>query len=583
MNRNTSVRLLRFAGYGFIAAWSVATAWQAAAQQNKRVDESPLRRAASQPNEWLTYGRDYAETHFSPLKQIDDKNVSRLGLAWSFETPTQGTFEDTPLEADGVIYGTGSWSVVFAVDARTGKQRWRFDPDVDRSFGSHACCGPNNRGVAIYDGKVFVGILDGRLAALDQETGKQIWSVKTTEDDYQSITGAPRIVKGKVIIGNAGAEYGVRGYVSAYDAKTGKLDWRFYTIPGDPSKPVENPALEKALKTWNGEWWKTGGGGTVWDALAYDQDADLLYVGSGNGGPWNREVRSPGGGDNLYLSCILALKPDTGNLVWYYQTTPGDSWDFTATQSLILADLTIQGRQRKVIMQAPKNGFFYVLDRITGELLSAKPFTDINWATEVDMKTGKPVETPNARYISGPMLIWAGAGGAHSWQPMAYSPITKLVYIPGTNAAFPFAPDPNYKWQRGKQNFAATFTRPADAQNPPSPNGFLVAWDPATNSQRWRIPYQSRPGGVVATASNLVFHASPDGHLLAYSADKGEKLWEVQIGPGIATPVTYMLDGRQYVSVLAGRNGGRLFSFALDAKEPIPELSPPPAGRGKQP
>jgi quinohemoprotein ethanol dehydrogenase len=567
-------------GYWTLAVAAGATAWIATAQQNRPVDENALKSAVSKPDEWLTYGRDYAETHYSPLNRINDKNISRLGLAWSYETQTQATFEGTPLIANGVIYATGSWSVVFAVDARTGKQKWRYDPDVDHNFGSHACCGPNNRGVAIYDGKVFVGVLDGRLAAIDQETGKQIWSVKTTEDDYQSITGAPRVVKGKVIIGNAGAEYGVRGYVSAYDANTGKLDWRFYTIPGDPSKPVENPALEKALKTWNGEWWKTGGGGTVWDAFAYDPDADLLYVGTGNGGPWSREVRSPGGGDNLYLSSILALKPDTGNLAWYYQTTPGDSWDFTAVQNLILADLPIAGRQRKIIMQAPKNGFFYVLDRITGELISAQAFTDINWATSVDMKTGRPVEVPGARYVTEPYLIWAGAGGAHSWQPMSYSPDTKLAYIPGTNAAFAFGPDPNYKWQRGKQNFAATFTRPPNAQNPPTPNGFLVAWDPATNKERWRVPYPARPGGTVATGGNLVFHGAADGRFLAYSADKGEKLWEVNLGPGMATPVTYMLDGQQYISILAGRNGGRLFTFALDGKETIPAPPPAPAGRG---
>jgi glucose dehydrogenase len=343
------------------------------------------------------------------------------------------------------------------VDARTGKEIWRHDPDVDRSFGSHACCGPNNRGVAIYDGMVYVGVLDGRLIALDQKTGGKVWSVKTTEDDYQSITGAPRVVKGKVIIGNAGAEFGVRGYVTAYDAKTGKLAWRFYTIPGDPSKPVEHPELALALKTWNGEWWKMGGGGTVWDAFAYDPGADLLYVGTGDGGP-----------------C-----------------------------------------------------------------------------------------------------------GAHSWQPMSYSPDTKLVYIPGTNAAFPFGPDPNFKFTRGRQNFAATFIPPPDAVRPPTPSGFLVAWDPATNAERWRVKYPSRPGETLVTGGNLVFESSPDGHLLAYSADKGEKLWDIAIGPGIATPVTWLIDGRQYVAVLAGRNGGRLFTFALDAKEPIPALPAPPTGRGR--
>jgi len=558
----------------------VLASWHAMGEQRGRtVDDAALKAASSRADEWLTYGRDYAETHFTPLDQINDRNVSRLGLAWSFATRTDGGFEDTPLVSNGVLYGTGSWSVVFAVDAKTGTEKWRWDPKVDRSFGSHVCCGPNNRGVALYDGKVYVGVLDGRLVALDEKTGQQVWSVNTAEDDYQSITGAPRIVKGKVIIGNGGAEFGVRGYVSAYDARTGKMAWRFYTVPGDPSKSVENPALKKALDTWKGgDCWKAGCGGTVWDALAYDPQADLLYVGAGNGGPWNREVRSPGGGDNLYISSILALKPDTGNMVWYYQTTPGESWDFTATQSLILADLSINGHPRKVIMQAPKNGFFYVLDRITGELLSAQPFTDVNWATGIDMKTGRPMETPNARYVHGPELVWVAGGGAHSWQPMAYSPRTKLAYIPGANSAFAFAQDPNYKYQRGRQNFGAAFTRPADAQNPPGPPGYLVAWDVATNKERWRIPYQGRPGGVLATGGNLVIHGASDGRLIAYSADKGDKLWELAIGGGISTPVSYMLDGKQYISVLAGRGNGRLYTFVLDGKEPLPAAAAPPAG-----
>jgi len=571
----------RTTGACLVAALALAS-WHALAQQGTRlVDDAALKTAASKPDEWLTYGRDYAETHFTPLKQIDDKNVGRLGLAWSFATQTDGGFEDTPLVSNGVIYGMGSWSVVFALDARTGAEKWRWDPKVDRGFGSHACCGPNSRGVALYDGKVYVGVLDGRLTALDQETGKELWTVKTTEDDYQSITGAPRVVKGKIIIGNGGAEFGVRGYVSAYDARTGKMAWRFYTVPGDPSKPVENPALTKTLDTWKGgDCWKVGCGGTVWDALAYDPDADLLYVGTGNGAPWNREVRSPGGGDNLYLSSILALKPDSGTLVWYYQTTPGESWDFTATQSLILADLPINGRTRKVIMQAPKNGFFYVLDRLKGELLSARPFTDINWATGVDMKTGRPIETDNARYVKGPELVWVAGGGAHSWQPMAYSPQTRLAYIPGANSAFAFAQDPNYKYQRGRQNFGAAFTRPQNAQNPPGPPGFLVAWDPATNKERWRIPNTGRPGGVLATGGNLVFNGSADGKLVAYSADKGEKLWELPLnGGGVSTPMSYQLDGKQYVSVLAGRGtgSGRLYTLVLDGKEPLPAA---PAGRG---
>jgi len=555
-----------FAGLGFILA-TVGSA-----QQPKRVDDKTLRRPPA--DEWVTYGHDYAETHHSPLKQINASNVSRLGLAWSFDTESQGAMEDTPLVSNGIIYGTGAWSVVTAADARTGKFLWRWDPEVSRSYSKCLCCGPQNRGVALYKGTVYVGVLDGRLAALDSNTGKLKWKVQTTDpDEAYSITGAPRVVKGKVIIGQGGAEFGLRGYVSAYDAETGKLDWRFYTVPGDPSKPFENPELEKAAKTWTGEWWKMGGGGTVWDAFAFDPDADLLYVGTGNGGPWDRRWRSPGGGDNLYLSSILALKPDTDKMVWYYQTTPGDSWDFTAVQSMILADLKIGGHQRKVIMQAPKNGFFYVLDRITGELLSAEPFTNLNWATSVDMKTGRPVETPEARYPSGTIMLQAGGGGAHNWHPMSFNPNTGLAYIPGQNNPFPFGPDPNFKFEKGKQNFAIAFKRPADFKAPENV-GFLVAWDPVMQKERWRVPYKTGfNGGSLTTGGNLVFHGASDGRFFAYNAETGEKLWETHISPNPATPVSYELDGKQYVSVPSGRGGAngppaKVWTFVLDGKAP---------------
>src|SRR5579885_1580811 len=321
-------------------------------------------RSAANRNDWITTGRDYAETHYSPLNSINASNVKRLGLEWSLDMETKRGLEATPIVVNGVMYVTGAWSIVYAVDAVTGKRLWRWDPEVSKAWGQRACCDVVNRGVAVYGNLVFVGTIDGRLVALNASNGIPQWSVQTTDKNQSyTITGAPRIVKGKVIIGNGGAEYGVRGYVSAYDAQTGKMAWRFYTGPGDPSKPFESPALERAAKTWTGEWWKYGGGGTVWDSLAYDPDLDLLYVGTGNGSPWNWKLRSPGGGDNLYLSSIVALKPDTGELVWHYQTTPGDSWDYTAVQQMILTTLSIGGRDRKVIMQAPKNGFFYVLDR----------------------------------------------------------------------------------------------------------------------------------------------------------------------------------------------------------------------------
>ena len=558
---------------------------------SRPIDDATLRTADSRPSEWLTHGRNYAETRFSPLSQISAANVKTLGLAWTFDTQTTRGLEATPLVADGVIYTTGSWSIVFAIDARTGKQLWMWDPAVPRTFGQKACCDVVNRGVALYKGKVYAGTLDGRLAALDARNGKVIWQATTTDQKQPyTITGAPRVVKGKVIIGNGGAEYGVRGYVSAYDAASGKLAWRFYTVPGDPSKPFESPALERAVKTWNGEWWKMGGGGTVWDSLAYDPDLDLLYVGTGNGSPWNRDIRSPGGGDNLYLSSILALRPDTGELIWHYQTTPGDSWDFTATQHMILADLEIAGRQRKVLMQAPKNGFFYVLDRKTGELISAEAYVPMTWAKGID-KAGRPIEDPSARYEKSLALIKPGPLGGHNWQPMSFSPLTGLVYIPAQDPFFVYAQDRRFQFRPGAWNTGIDFTLFKDAPPPIPIVGHLLAWDPVKQTERWRVQYNSIwNGGTLATAGNLVFQGTADGRFVAYSADKGEKLWEVAVGTGvIAAPVTYELDGVQYVSVMAGWGGafaltggsatggavapGRLLTFALNATQSLPVVA----------
>src|SRR5687767_7950288 len=424
---------------------------------SRPVDDAALAAPESRQGDWLSYGRDYYEQRFSPLTEINDTNVGTLGLAWQFETATERGLEATPLVVDGVMYTTASWSVTYAVDARTGKQLWKYDPEVHRKYDQLACCDVVNRGAAFYKGKVYVGVLDGRLVALDANSGKVAWTA-TTVDQQQpyTITGAPRIAKGKVIIGNGGAEYGVRGYVSAYDAETGKLAWRFYTVPGDPAKGFESPAMEAAAKTWTGEWWKLGGGGTVWDSFSYDPELDLLYVGTGNGSPWNRRLRSPDGGDNLYVSSILALRPDSGELVWHYQTTPGETWDYTATQHMILTDLTIAGRVRKVLMQAPKNGFFYVLDRTTGELISAAPYTEVNWATSIDMKTGRPVETGIARY-NKPEMIRPGPLGGHNWQPMSFNPKTGLVYIPAQHNAFGYADDPKFQIRDNAWNTGVDF------------------------------------------------------------------------------------------------------------------------------
>jgi quinohemoprotein ethanol dehydrogenase len=578
------------------------------AQQPRPVDSNTLKNAAKNGDEWLTYGRDYAETRFSPLKQIDSTNVQRLGLAKVWPTRALGAIESTPLVHDGILYGTLSYGAVFAFDLRTGERIWEWDPKVTLEKQQRACCGVVNRGVAMYQGRIYVGVLDGRLAALDAKTGHLDWEVQTTPpDEWYTITGAPRVIKRHVMIGNGGAEYAVRGFLSAYNAATGKLDWRFYTVPGDPSKPFENPALAAAAKTWNGEWWKMGGGGTPWDTMAYDPDADLMYLGTGNGGPWDRNTRSPGGGDNLYLSCILALRPDTGALVWYYQTTPGDSWDYTATQQITLADIRLEGATRKVLMQAPKNGFFYVIDRITGKLISAEPYGNITWAKGVDMKTGRPIENEGVRYPAGTaMPVSPGPGGVHNWHPMSWNPQTGLMYIPGSDSTFNYGATPDFVYKKGSWNSAVSGAgkkqTPPPSVGPPAVKGqpgFLAAWDPVTQKDRWRVTYsEGFYGGTVSTAGNLVFHGTADGRLIAYSADKGAKLWEMALGvKNMASPITYSLDGKQYVAIMGGRAsnpaaglrggagvagqdqsgpGPKLFLFGLDGKKSVEEALPQP-------
>jgi quinohemoprotein ethanol dehydrogenase len=560
----------------------IVTTWGAMAQQPlTRVDDNALKNASSTPDRWLTYGLDYAETRYSTLKQLDTTNVSRLGVAWVAEVgPGGGGQEATPLVVNGVIYAITNWSIVYAIDARTGKELWRFDPKVDRAIDQEGtdriCCGVVQRGIALYQDKVYVPAIDGRLIAVDAGSGKQIWETQTLPPHLPySVTMAPRVVKGKVIIGNSGAEYAVRGYVSAYDAETGKLAWRFYTVPGDPSKPFEHPDLAAAAKTWTGEWWTMGGGGTVWDAIAYDPDADLLYIGTGNGGPWNRDYRSPGGGDNWYLASIVALKPDTGSYVWHYQTTPGENWDYTAVQHLLLADIRIDGRTRKVLMQAPKNGFFYVIDRITGEFISAQPFANVSWAQGIDQKTGRPIVNPDAWYGPEGTPLSPGPGGSHNWAPMSYNPATGLVYFPGGNSCYLYSKQADFIFQRGEGDFQGVGRSqtavgrggsPGTTPKPQPPiigpeegrdvrGGFLLAWDPVTQKARWRAAGGGGiGGGTFTTAGNLVFQVVPDGRLMAYSADKGEKLLEIATGQrGMGPPITYQLDGRQYVSFLAGQ------------------------------
>ncbi len=544
----------------------------------RKVDEATLLKPAD--GDWVSYGRDYAEAHHSPLTQINQSNVGRLGLAWSVEVGSDGKLETTPLVFNGVLYGTSTWSQVYAIDLRANKLKWAWDPGLVRggfdAMGPRACCGPVNRGVALYDGKVYIGLLDGRLVALDAETGKPVWSVQTTppNTDY-TITGAPRIIKGNVVIGQGGAEYGVRGFLGAYNAQTGKAAWKFYVVPGDPKKGFEDPALAVAAKTWNGEWWKAGGGGTPWDGIAYDPELNLVYVGTGNGSPWNANHRSPGGGDNLYLASIVALNADTGKYVWHYQTTPGDNWDYNSAQPMILADLPLGGETRKVIMQAPKNGFFYVLDRTNGKLISGQPYVYTSWATGIDLETGRPRETEAARYRFTPVRLSPSPVGAHHWPPMAFNPVTRLVYYPGQETTVVMAMEERFEYQEGRWNLGLKFGNqfkemPAADPKAPKPGGFFVAWDPIANKEAWRIPFQPS-GGALSVAGQLIFVGNSTGKFMALDPVTGKTLWEHQLQSGVATPISYELDGKQYIAVMSGVKNGKVYGFALDAKETMPQ------------
>ncbi len=525
--------------------------------------------------EWLNHGRTYKEQRYSPLTDINKNNVNELDLAWSFKFDTARGMEATPILHDGVLYVSTGWSHVHAIDARSGDELWHYDAKVPKSQLAKTCCGPVNRGVAIWQKdnssplQIFFGSLDGRLIALDAKTGKVNWSVQSTPTDGNySITGAPRVVKDMVIIGNGGGELGVRGYITAYDVSSGEMRWRFYTVPGDRNKPQESEALKKALPTWSGEeWYKLGGGGgTVWDSIVFDPELDILYIGTGNGSPWNRDLRSPGGGDNLYLSSIVAINPDNGKYIWHYQTTPADNWDYTATQQMILAEIEINNEIRSVIMQAPKNGFFYVLDRKTGELISAEKFGHVTWATHVDMETGKPVESEFADYQeNGGSYIWPSPYGAHNWQPMSYSKKTGYIYIPVQTipAYFSGQKEVSYKVNRWNTGVNLNESRSpaswvaAKASLDALVYGELVAWDPIKQERAWSVRHpKPSNGGTLSTAGDLVFQGTWDGAFAAYDALSGDQLWQYQSDSAIlAGPITYELDGEQYVAVTQGSGG----------------------------
>ena len=586
--------------------------------QAKRVDDALLRNAAKSASDgdWLTYGLTPGETRFSPLMEIDTSNVKRLGLVWSYEAGAGGGDQEaTPLVWNNTIFGVTNWSIVFAVDARTGKEKWRRDPEVNRKDTSDKmCCGVVNRGLALYHNKVYVPVNDGRLEALDAETGKPVWETRVSYvQDEQTLTMAPRIAKGKVIVGAAGGDRPTRGFFAAYDADTGRQVWRFYTVPGDPAKGFESEAMRKAAATWDGEWWKLGGGGAVWDGISYDPESELLYVGTGNAEPWPAALRAKDvstGRDNLYVASIVAVNVDTGTLKWYYQMVPGDQWDYDSVQQMILADLNINGRTRKVIMQANKNGFFYVLDRITGEFISAQPFSRVTWAKGIDPKTGRPIINPEVMYGKDPVPVSPGGGGAHNWSPMSYSPQTGLVYIPSRGwdtftyaTDYEFKPDPSRVGGAGqtglKLNTQGLTRQPSGPATGPEPLeggnlGTLVAYDPVKQEIRWRAPVgNSRYGGTLSTASNLLFQVAPDGRLIAYSADKGEKLLELATGlhGGMGPPMTFIADGKQYIALMGGSGGTpspgvsqgtlsttkpRLLVFGLDGKAELPKSGDTP-------
>jgi quinohemoprotein ethanol dehydrogenase len=560
------------------------------------VDGAFIKGNTASSNDWPTVGLDYAETRFSRLQQITSDNVKGLGLVWSYNLESSRGVEATPVVVDGIMYQTASWSVVHAIDARSGRKIWTYDPGVNREQGYKGCCDVVNRGVALWKGKVFVAAYDGRLIALDAASGQKIWEKDTLIDHDHSytITGAPRVYNGKVLIGQGGAEYGARGYITAYDADSGNQLWRWFTVPGDPSKPFEDSSMEAAAKTWDpsGKYWINGGGGTPWDTIAYDPELNMVYIGTGNGAPWNRKIRSPSGGDNLYLASIVALNADTGKYVWHYQETPGDHWDYTSTQPMILADINIDGATRKVILHAPKNGFFFVIDRTDGKFISAKNFVDVNWATGYGAD-GRPIEVPAARgdepYDSIP-----GPYGAHNWHPMSFNPQTGLVYLPAQNVPLNLTPEKAFEQNAatpgkfgGTTGWNIGFVLNGVPPKAPA-YGRLLAWDPVKQKEAWRVEYPAPwNGGTLTTAGNLVFQGTADGRFVAYDAATGKSLWETPTGTGVvAAASTYMLDGVQYVSVAVGwggvfgiadratelRSPGTVYTFALGGKAKLPEF-----------
>ena len=594
-------------GWLAVCAWSFFGAGGALA---RAVDDAAIA-DVSNTAEWLTYGRNHNEQRFAPLDQINSENVAGLKLAWYLDVPDAVGLVSTPLVADGVMYFVGSRNIARAVSAVTGELLWTYDPRVTE-YAAHRmriAFVHGSRGMAMWGDKVYFATIDGRLIALDAGSGEQVWTTTTIDPSKAMyITGAPKAFRGKVLIGNGGTEQGpARGYVTAYDAETGKQVWRFYIVPGNPADGFENAAMEMAAKTWTGEWWNMGGGGNSWHGLTYDPEFNAVYIGTGNGSPWNQKIRSPGGGDNLFLCSVLALDADTGEYRWHYQTTPGETWDYNSNMDIVLADLRIDGRDVKALMHAPKNGFFYVIDRSDGKLISAEPIAEVNWASHVDLETGRPVEMPGVRYPDGsPVHITPGALGAHNWPPMSYNPQHGLVYIPTIHETYTFWDEgidialwksPNWQAPVPKEGFGVAAVLVPRA--PGKPKGTLQAWDPVRQERVWEVPFEvAWNPGTLTTAGDLVFQGTLEGDFVAYHAATGEVLWRRHVGLGVsAPPITYALGGRQYIALLVGWGSGpavggtdeqhalgwaygvhprRLLVFSLEGEAAMP-ASPPPA------
>jgi quinohemoprotein ethanol dehydrogenase len=552
--------------------------------------------------EWHSDGHDPQGGRYSPLTRINETNVASLGLAWYHDLDTLRGVEATPLVVAGVLYDISAWNITYAFEARSGRLLWTYDPQVPREWGRYACCEPVSRGLAWWDGHVIIATLDGRLISLDGASGRPVWTVQTFDKTQPySITGAPRVFDGRVVVGNGGSDFGARGFVSAWDARTGAFLWRFYTVPGDPAKGFENDAMAHAAATWHGQWWSLGGGGGAWDSIVYDPALKLVYIATGNGSPLVEQYRSPGGGDNLYLCSVVALDATTGAYRWHYQEVPGEEWDYDCTESMILADLTIDGKPHKVLLHAPKDGYFYVLDRQTGKVLSARNYVPVNWSRGIDPSTGAPQVEPQARYGADPVLITPGPGGGHNWFPMAFSPKTGLAYFPAYEQWMVYAMAPQFKPQPFRSNSgwggysgAALAKRMAlQKEGDAREKAFLLAWDPVRQKEAWRVPLPRHGnGGVLVTGGNLVFEGTTRQSFAAFRATDGQLLWEtpVQSAP-VAGPVTFMAGGEQYVAVNAGWGGGaaqieratgtaqnravaRLLVFKVGGGEQLPPLTP---------